>query len=60
MSYVYYNEHPFGKQNGDCVIRAIATATEIPYNQVVMELAELQCKTGFDPSEGKTINKFSK
>lgn len=56
----YHNENPHNRFTSDCVIRAISTATEIPYNQVVMELAELQCKTGFDPSESTTISKYLK
>lgn len=54
----YYNANPHNRITTDCVIRAISTATEIPYNQVVMEMAELQCKTGFDPSENTLINKY--
>lgn len=47
----YYNANPKNRITGDCYIRAISTATEIPYNTVVMEMAELQCKTGYDASE---------
>ena len=47
----YYNANPKGRITGDCYVRAISTATEIPYNTVVMEMAELQCKTGYDASE---------
>lgn len=54
----YYNANPKNRYTTDCVIRAICTATEIPYNQVVMEMAELQCKTGFDMSENKLIDKY--
>lgn len=54
----FYNANPHNRITTDCVIRAISTATEIPYNQVVMEMAELQCKTGFDPSENKAIDKY--
>ena len=32
---------------GDCIYRALCAAMNIPYNQVVMDLAELQCKTGY-------------
>ena len=54
----FYNANPHNRFTTDCVIRAISTATEIPYNQVVMEMAEMQCKTGFDPSENKLIEKY--
>lgn len=54
----FYNANPHNRFTTDCVIRAISTGTEIPYNQVVMEMAEMQCKTGFDPSENKLIDKY--
>lgn len=54
----FYNANPHNRLTTDCVIRALSTALEIPYNDVVMELAELQCQTGFDPSEKKTYDKF--
>lgn len=44
----YYNANPKNRITGDCWCRAICTALEIPYNQVVMEMAELHCKTGKD------------
>lgn len=47
----YYNANPKNRITGDCWCRAICTALQIPYNQVVMEMAELQCKTGYDASE---------
>ena len=54
----FYNANPHNRFTTDCVIRAISTALEIPYNDVVREMAELQCKTGFDPSEKTAINKY--
>ena len=46
----YYNANPKNRITGDCIIRAISLATEIPYTTVVRELAELQCETGYaDP-----------
>ena len=47
----YYNANPKNRITGDCWARAICTALEIPYEQVVMEMAEMQCKTGYDASE---------
>lgn len=43
----FFNANPKGRLTGDCKYRAICTALEIPYNQVVMEMAELQCETGY-------------
>lgn len=54
----FHNENPHNRFTTDCVIRAIATATGIHYNTVLMEMAEQQCKTGFDMSENKAIEKY--
>jgi hypothetical protein len=56
----YYNANPKNKVTTDCVIRAICTVLEKPYNEVLMEMAELQCKTGLDMSEKKCIDKYMK
>ena len=44
----YHNQNPKNRITGDCAIRAISLATEIPYNDVVMGLAKMQCITGYD------------
>lgn len=54
----YHNQNPHKRITTDCVIRAISTATEIPYNQVVMEMAEMQCKYGYDEADSKGIDKY--
>ena len=54
----FYNANPHNRFTTDCVVRAISTSLEIEYNTVVKEMAELQCKTGFDPSEKTAINKY--
>lgn len=46
----YYNANPHNRITGDCWARALCTGLKIPYTQVVMEMAELQCKTGYDAS----------
>lgn len=56
--FTFYNANPHNRITTDCVIRALSTALDIPYNQVVMDMAELQCKTGFDPSTPKTYIKY--
>lgn len=56
----YYNANPKNKITTDCVIRAICTVLDKPYNTVVMEMAELQCKTGLDDAENKCIDKYMK
>lgn len=47
----YYNANPFNRITGDCWVRAISEGTKIPYNTVVMEMAELHCKTGYDADD---------
>ena len=56
--FTFYNANPHNRITTDCVIRALSTALNIPYNQVVMDMAELQCKTGFDPSTPNTYTKY--
>jgi hypothetical protein len=54
----YHNANPKNRITTDCVIRAISTATKIPYTQVVMEMAEMQCKTGYDDGDAKLYDKY--
>ena len=57
-TFKYYNANPKNRITTDCVVRAICTALMIPYNQVVMEMAKLQCDTGYDESENRLIDKY--
>lgn len=52
----YYNANPKNRITGDCRIRAIANACEVPYNQVVMDLAQIQCETGYDQTCNQGLN----
>ncbi len=54
----YYNANPKNKLTTDCVIRAVCTALNQDYNQTVMEMAEMQCKTGYDDGDVKLIDKY--
>lgn len=54
----YYNANPKNRLTTDCVIRAISTATKIQYNTVVMEMAELQCKIGYDDGDKKLYDLY--
>lgn len=54
----WHNANPKNRITTDCVIRALSTALEIPYVQVVMELAEMQCKTGYDDGDVKLYDKY--
>ena len=52
----YYNANPKNRITGDCRIRAISVACEVPYNQVVMDLAKIQCETGYDQTANQGIS----
>lgn len=54
----FYNANPKGKFTTDCTIRAICTALEIPYEQVVMEMAKMECETGYNRSSNEGINQY--
>lgn len=54
----YHNANPKGRVTTDCVIRAISVVLEKPYEDVLMEMAHLQCKTGYDMSENTCIDKY--
>ena len=49
----YYNANPKNRITGDCSFRAISTALNQDYNQTVMEMAELMCKTGYALNDTK-------
>lgn len=59
-TFTYYNANPKNRITADCAIRAIATATGIPYNDVVRGLAEIQCETGYEPTMGKGLELYMK
>ena len=52
----YHNANPKNRITGDCRIRAISVACEVPYNQVVMDLAKIQCETGYDQCANQGIS----
>ena len=54
----YHNQNPKNRITCDCVKRSISLATGIPYNDVVMGLAELQCQTGLDECEKRLYGQF--
>ena len=54
----YHNANPKNRITTDCNIRAICTALEIPYEQVVMEMAEFHCKTGYDVADPTGIDRY--
>ena len=56
----FYNANPKGRITGDCTFRAIATALDKPWNEVVMEMAELSCRTGYAINDKKGIDNYMK
>lgn len=58
QTFHFHNQNPKGKYTADCVKRAISHATGVPYNDVVRELAEWQCRTGLDAGEKRLHTKY--
>lgn len=56
----FYNANPKGRITGDCTFRAIATALEKEWTEVVMEMAELSCRTGYAINDNKGIERYLK
>lgn len=54
----YYNANPKNKVTSDCVIRAVCTVLGKPYEEVVVEMAQLQAKTGHDCRCNMGISKY--
>ena len=56
----YYNRNPRNRITSDCVVRALSTGLDIPYNQVVMEMAQMQCDTGYNDRSTELIDRYLK
>lgn len=56
----YYNANPKNRITTDCVIRALSRGMNKPYTDVLMELALLQCKTGYDTGDRKLYDAYLK
>lgn len=54
----YFNANPKNRLTADCSFRAISTALNQDYNQTVMEMAELMCKTGYALDDKKGIKAY--
>lgn len=59
-TFCYYNANPKNRITGDCAYRAISLATGLDYNDVVMKLAEIHVKTGYEPTMTKGLDAFMK
>ena len=54
----YHNQNPKNRITGDCTFRAISLATGLSYNDVVMDMAKMQCKTGYALNDKKGIERY--
>lgn len=54
----YYNANPHRRITGDCVVRAISTATYIPYETVLREMCEMSLKTGYSIASKELIDRY--
>lgn len=54
----FHNANPKGKYTTDCVERAICTALDLPYEQVVRDLAELQIALGVSATDAGCYDKY--
>ena len=54
----YHNANPKGKRTGDCVIRAIATATDKSWDKVLDDLVEIAHKYKLSPTDKKCYGKY--
>ena len=57
-TFMFYNRNPKNRNTTDCVIRAISTALDKDYNETLMEMAELSCKTGYMLNDKKGIERY--
>lgn len=57
-TFEYYNANPRNKISDDCVVRAICTAMERPYNEVYRELFEYSLKCGYILNDQKCFEKY--
>ncbi len=56
----FYNANPKGKMTTDCVIRAITTVLNQPYEQTLREMIEITLKTGYMLNENKGMEAYMK
>lgn len=56
----YYNANPKNRKTSDCVFRSISSALKMPYNDVIMEMAELSCKNGYCINDKKQVDIYLK
>lgn len=58
MEFIKYNNNPKKKKTGDCVVRAIATATNSSWEYTYSKLAEFGIKQGYMISDDRNWQKY--
>lgn len=58
QTFHFYNANPKNRFTEDCVLRAVSTGLQEDYNKVLMEMAELQTKTGHAFDGNKGVEKY--
>lgn len=58
MKFIKYNENPKNKKTNDCVIRAIATATNSSWEYIYSKLAEQGIKKGLMINDNRNWIKY--
>lgn len=56
----FHNANPKGKMTTDCVIRAVTTVLNQPYEQTLREMTEITIKTGYMLNENKGMEAYMK
>lgn len=59
-TFTYYNANPKGRITCDCVARAISTALDESYEQVLMEMFKMQVESGYEYTDKKGIENYMK
>ena len=59
-TFTYYNANPKNRLTCDCVVRAICTALNEPYEKVLREMIEVQIETGYEYTDVKAMDKYLK
>lgn len=57
-SFHFYNANPKGRTGGDCVVRALCTAMNQPWDVTVRELTELGIELGYVLNDKHTYEKY--
>ena len=57
-TFTFYNANPKGKFTCDCVLRAICTALDESYNQILKEMIDMSIDTGYEYTDSKCIEKY--